>query len=84
MSDDSTEPTLSEIARIAAPYRREIVLHDARWPSGMRLLRIRIREGHRFTIMDIDPHTATEVAAVLGAWTSDVAKDPEAGKDGGS
>lgn len=73
-----TPDSLDEIARLQAPYRREIVLQDARFDSGMRLLRVRIREGHRFTIMDIDPATATTLAEKLAAWAA------EAGKDGAS
>lgn len=67
-----TPDSLEEIARIQAPYRREIVLQDARFDSGMRLLRIRIREGTRFTIMDIDAATAASFAAALGDWASSV------------
>lgn len=63
-----TPDSLDEIGRIQAPYRREIVLQDARFDSGLRLLRIRIREGTRFTIMDIDAATATALATALGGW----------------
>lgn len=77
MSDNPTEPTLEEIARIEAPYRREIVLQDARWQSGMHLLRIRIREGHRFTIFDLDAPTASRIAGILADWAA--AQDGEGG-----
>lgn len=69
-----TPDSLEEIARIQAPYRREIVLQDARFDSGMRLLRIRIREGTRFTIMDVDPATATALASAIGDWASTAAQ----------
>jgi len=36
--------------------------------GGMSLLRIRIREGKRFTIFDIDPATARQWAAVMHSW----------------
>ena len=70
-----TPDSLDEIARLQAPYRREIVLQDARFDSGMRLRRIRIREGHRFTIMDIDPATATALAEKLAAWAAEAGQD---------
>ena len=38
--------------------------------GGMSLLRIRIREGKRFTIFDIDPGTATEWAAAMQQWAT--------------
>jgi hypothetical protein len=36
--------------------------------GGMSLLRVRIREGKRFTIFDIDPATATQWAATMRQW----------------
>lgn len=36
--------------------------------DGMSMLRIRIREGKRFTIFDIDPVTAEKWAAVMQQW----------------
>lgn len=36
--------------------------------DGMSLLRVRIREGKRFTIFDIDPATATRWAASMQRW----------------
>ncbi|MFA6922361.1 MAG: hypothetical protein WC216_11005 [Gallionella sp.] len=35
---------------------------------GMSLLRVRIREGRRFTIFDIDPATAAQWASVMQEW----------------
>lgn len=36
--------------------------------DGMSLLRVRIREGKRFTIFDIDPATAAQWAAAMQRW----------------
>jgi len=36
--------------------------------DGMGLLRIRIREGKRFTIFDVDPETARHWAAAMQHW----------------
>ena len=57
-----SEETVAPLAEIAAPYGREVVLQDVTHESGMRMLRLRIREGHRFTIMDLDADTATLLA----------------------
>ena len=43
------------------------VVHDA---GGMALLRIRVREGRRFTIFDIDPATARAWAEAMQAWAA--------------
>ena len=39
--------------------------HEA---GGMSLLRTRIREGHRFTVFDVDPITAGEWGRALLRW----------------
>lgn len=36
--------------------------------GGMSMLRIRIREGRRFTIFDIDPATARHWSGVMQRW----------------
>jgi hypothetical protein len=36
--------------------------------GGMSLMRIRIREGKRFTIFDIDPGTARQWAQAMQDW----------------
>ncbi len=38
--------------------------------GGMSLLRIRIREGKRFTIFDIDAQTASRMADSMQAWAA--------------
>lgn len=63
-----SDPTVTEIGRIAAPYRREIVLQDVLHESGLRLMRVRIREGTRFTILDIDATTAEAWGGAMRDW----------------
>jgi len=36
--------------------------------GGMALLRVRIREGKRFTVFDVDPDTARRWGAAMAAW----------------
>ncbi len=38
--------------------------------GGMSMLRIRIREGKRFTIFDIDPVTAKKWAEAMDGWAN--------------
>ena len=51
-----------------APYGRKIKLEAVENESGLRMLRIRIREGNRFTTMDIDEDTAKRWNSVMSAW----------------
>lgn len=39
-------------------------------PDGMPLLRVRIREGRRFTVFDIDPQTAATWGRAMTAWAA--------------
>jgi hypothetical protein len=63
-------PRLTSLAKLRVPLGgQEIELqqldHDA---GGMALLRTRIREGSRFTVFDIDPHTAQAWGEALLRW----------------
>ena len=57
-----------ELAVLAAPYRREIRMEDAEFESGMHMLRMIIREGHRITQVDLDADTARALSAVMLNW----------------
>lgn len=65
-----SEETVKPLSKIAAPYGREIVLESIEHESDLRMLRIRIREGNRFTVMDIDEETAELWSTVMSAWAS--------------
>ena len=65
-----SEEAVTVLTKISAPYGREIVLESIEHESNLRMLRIRIREGSRFTIMDIDEATAERWSTVMSAWVS--------------
>ena len=48
------DETVSTLDQFAAPYGRQVTLDSVEHESGLRMLRIHIREGRRFTVMDID------------------------------
>ncbi len=58
------------LAEIDAPYRREVMLDEVRFESGMRLLRVTIREGHRITQLDLDVDTAVQWSRTMSDWAS--------------
>jgi len=64
------EETVTDLARIAAPYNRHVLLQDVAHDSGMRILRLRIREGRRFTILDIDAETARLWGGAMVDWAA--------------
>lgn len=61
---------ISELAKFKVPLgSQEIELQQIdHIEGGMSLLRIRIREGKRFTIFDIDPATARHWADAMQRW----------------
>ena len=44
--------------------------------GGMSLLRVRIREGPRFTVFDIDPQTAASWGRAMQDWASRAKEKP--------
>lgn len=56
------------IVTLAAPYRREVRLEEAEFDSGMKMLRVIVREGHRITQLDLDRETAEAWGEAMLAW----------------
>jgi len=61
---------ITELDKIKVPFGgQQIELQQIdHVEGGMSLLRIRIREGRRFTIFDIDPGTAEQWAQTMQRW----------------
>jgi hypothetical protein len=57
-----------EIGEVAAPYGRNVKLDEVSYESGMRLLRVTIREGGRFTILEIDAAAAGQWGKMMMEW----------------
>ena len=66
-----SEEIVTQLEKIDAPYGRKLVFESVEHASDMRLLRIRIREGGRFTVLDIDKETALRWIAVMTAWADE-------------
>jgi hypothetical protein len=58
----------TDLLTLAAPYRREVRLEHVVFDSGMKMLRVIIREGHRITQLDLDPETARAWGAAMTDW----------------
>jgi hypothetical protein len=71
--------TATTIARLRAPIGgQDIELQQIDYlHGGLSLLRVRIREGRRFTVFDIDAVTAAQWAEHMQAWAR--AQKPGAG-----
>jgi hypothetical protein len=66
------------IATITVPLGGQTVeMHPMDFPAGgLPMLRVRIREGKRFTVFDIDPETARAWGDALLAWGQAQAGSP--------
>jgi len=73
------EEKVTRIERFPAPYGREITLDNVVHESGMRLLRVTVREGRRFTIFDLDAATAAHWGAALADWSGQVEPGGQSG-----
>ena len=62
------ESTVTPLDKFTAPYGREVKLENIDYENGARVLRIHIREGNRFTVMDINAETASRWGAVMNSW----------------
>jgi len=58
----------TRIATVEAPYHREVWLDDVQFDSGMQLLRVTIKEGRRFTQLDLDAATADRWGQTMLDW----------------
>lgn len=63
---------IKELTKIDVPLGGQHIelQHIDHVEGGMSLLRIRIREGKRFTIFDIDPATALQWADAMKDWAA--------------
>ena len=76
-ADDSGAPIVDEfvpIANVTVPWGgQQIELQQLRFAAGgPPLLRVRIREGRRFTIFDIDAASAQHWGRVMADWGAGV------------
>lgn len=72
---------ITPLQKFTAPLgKQDIELQQVDFVAGgMSLLRIRIREGKRFTIFDIDPVTAGTWGEAMAAWSRAQLQDKTGG-----
>jgi len=76
----STEK-LTEIAAINAPFKKQLLFQDVELETSLRLIRMRIKEGTRFTIIDFDEETAEQISKLLSNWVSHKDQNDDFSKD---
>ena len=67
---------VKELDSFKVPLRNvEIKLEDVRYEGGMRMLQLKIREGRRFTVLELDPETARHWGGAMSKWAADSAAE---------
>jgi len=56
---------VTELAKLELPFRRMATIREVRHESGMRMLRLVLREGHRITQVDLDADAARALGQCL-------------------
>jgi hypothetical protein len=74
ISETPIDSTVTQLDKFMAPYGRDVTLENVEYVNGTRVLRIRIREGSRFTVMDVNPETALRWAGVMNDWAEETAQ----------
>lgn len=65
-----TEEKITDRSDHALPYGRKLNFKDVAHADGFNLLRMTIREGRRFTIIDLDENSAKALSADLADWAN--------------
>ncbi len=62
---------LGELDSFDAPWGKKVAVQKVEYEGGMVLLRVRIKEGSRFTLLDLDADGAKRLARTLNAWADE-------------
>jgi len=62
---------ITELAVINAPWHKELTVSETEYEGGFKMLHVRIKEGKRFTDLELDADTASHMAELLGKWAKD-------------
>jgi hypothetical protein len=62
------EEEVNDLGKFDLPYGREVRIEEIVYEGGMKLLRLRFREGKRHTVIELDPASAGQWANILGPW----------------
>ncbi len=72
--------SISDIEIVNAPWNKELTISEAVYEGGFKMLRVRIKEGKRYTDLELDPATAAHMAKLIGDWAKaneDLGASPE-------
>ena len=60
-----TDGALKDLAELELPFGRRALVREVRHESGLRLVRLVLREGKRITQVDLDEASTRKLAEIL-------------------
>ena len=63
--------SMTDLEVVMAPWNKELTISEATYEGGFKMMRIRIKEGKRFTDLELDFETAGHLAELIGKWAAD-------------
>lgn len=72
----SRHESIEQVEVVNAPWGKELTVSEATYEGGFKMLHIRIKEGKRFTDLELDAETAEHMANLIGGWAKTV-ENPE-------
>lgn len=64
----NADQTVTDLETIDAPWNKTVTLQEISYEGGMNMLRLRIREGRRFTDLELDSGTLERLSGALRRW----------------
>ena len=64
--------TVTDIVNLELPYRRKAMIRRVDFDSGMKMVRLVLREGTRITQVDLDAESATALGDALASAARDL------------
>ncbi|RMF35795.1 MAG: hypothetical protein D6754_12575 [Alphaproteobacteria bacterium] len=69
-----TDGTVTGTAAFELPFSRRAELRRVEYESGLKMLRMVLREGRRITVIELDRESALAMAAEMTDWAKNAAR----------
>lgn len=66
----SAQDSITDLEIINAPWNKTVTLQEVAYEGGMKMLRLRIKEGKRFTDLELDIETLRHLNSSISNWLS--------------
>ena len=68
--------------RFPTPFGKDVEIIEVLAENDVQLLRVRIKEGNRFTVLELDPVTARHWGSLMVSWASGCMGEADESDDG--